>query len=97
MSARTTDELLFRDELAELGRRLDLRVIEVVSAPPPDWTGVTGRIDEDLLDRVLFDEDLVEVEALICASGPMMRDVKTALAALGLDPGQIQTEEFDMV
>jgi predicted ferric reductase len=97
MSARTPDELLFRDELRDLARQLDLTVIEVVSAPPPGWRGATGRIDGDLLRTVLRREDLDEPQALICASGQMMRDVKEILQNLGIPARQIQTEEFDLV
>ena len=97
MSARYPSELLFREELIELSRRLDLEIIEVISQPPDDWRGATGRIDEELLAEALEGEDLDDVEALICASGPMMRDVKRALLQIGVPPQQIQTEEFDMV
>ncbi|HEY6798719.1 MAG TPA: ferric reductase-like transmembrane domain-containing protein [Kineosporiaceae bacterium] len=97
MAARTPGELLFRSELRELAGCLDLTVVEVVSAPPPGWQGVSGRIDEDLLSDVLRGEDLDDPEVLICASGPMMRDLKRILQDLGVPGRRIQTEEFDLV
>jgi predicted ferric reductase len=97
IAARSPEELLFRAELENLADELDLQVIEVVSAPPPGWRGVTGRIGKDLLRSVLRTEDLVDPQVLICASGPMMRDLKAILTTLGIPARQIQTEEFDLV
>ena len=97
MSARTPDELLFGPELDELSRELDLTVVQVVSKPPAGWRGPVGRIDKELLRMVLRREQLSDPQALICASGPMMREMKQALVKLGLPERKVHTEQFDMV
>ena len=96
--ARTVDELLFRDELRELGDQLDLTVVEVLSRPPADWTGRSGRIDRVLLRQVLPERSgRHKIEYFICGPSPMVTDVLLALQELRIDPSHIHTEQFDMV
>ncbi|MGQ0479719.1 MAG: ferredoxin reductase family protein [Pseudonocardia sp.] len=110
--ARTVEDLLFRDELAQLRERLRLSVVEVLSAPPPGWTGRTGRVDRTLLADVLpgcgGDGDGGEigiggvvagrrkVDHFVCGPPAMVRDVVDALDELGVDPARVHTEQFDM-
>jgi predicted ferric reductase len=95
--ASTPDELLFRDELHELGEQLDLTVVEVVSRPPRGWAGRRGRIDRDLLAEVLpARTGRRKIEHFICGPPAMVTGVTAALAQLGVDPARIHTEQFDM-
>ncbi|HEY1971484.1 MAG TPA: ferric reductase-like transmembrane domain-containing protein [Pseudonocardia sp.] len=97
-AARHQHELLFSEELAELGERLDLTVVEVLSQPPAGWTGAAGRIDGALLADVLPRRSgRRKFEYFICGPSPMVSGVLAALAGLGVDPGQVHTEQFDMV
>jgi predicted ferric reductase len=96
--ARGVDELLFRDEVRELREELDLTVVEVLSRPPADWTGRSGRIDRALLRQVLPERSRRHrIEYFICGPAPMVTDVLEALQELGIDPARIHTEQFDMV
>lgn len=47
------EQVIFREELERRRRRLDLRVVHVLTDPPEDWTGETGLIDAALLARHL--------------------------------------------
>jgi predicted ferric reductase len=96
--ARTVDDLLFRDELSELREQLPLRVVEVLSSPPPGWRGRTGRVDRALLSDVLPEGvGRRKVEYFICGPPGMVTGVIDALDALGVDPSRVHTEQFDMV
>jgi predicted ferric reductase len=96
--ARTVEELLFRDELRELGDELDLTVVEVLSRPPADWAGRSGRIDRVLLREVLPERSgRHKIEYFICGPSPMVTDVLAALHELGIDSARVHTEQFDMV
>jgi predicted ferric reductase len=96
--ARTVDELLFRDELRGLRTQLDLTVVEVLSRPPADWTGWSGRIDRALLRQVLPERSgRRKIEYFVCGPAPMVTDVLEALQELGTDPARVHTEQFDMV
>ena len=52
-STATRRDFSFADELDELGRRLNLEVVLVPSRPAETWTGASGRLSADLLDRLL--------------------------------------------
>jgi NAD(P)H-flavin reductase len=96
--ARTAEELLFRDELRELGDQLDLTLVEVLSRPPSDWTGRSGRIDRVLLREVLPERSgRHKIEYFVCGPSQMVTDVLSALHALGIEPARVHTEQFDMV
>jgi predicted ferric reductase len=96
-AARNAEDLLFRDEIARLSSSLTLTVVEVVSAPEPDWPGLRGRVDADLLASVLpRRRDGGRFDVFICGPGPMVNGVLTALDTVGVPAARIHTEQFDM-
>lgn len=96
-AVRSPSELMFRYELDLLGSELDLEVIEVVSQPPPSWTGVTGRVDEALLNEVLEEFGANLPHVFICGPPQMMEDTTRTLVKLGMPTTNIHTEQFAMV
>ena len=53
-ASATWDDVVFREELAELGECMpNLRVVHVLGQPPEGWTGESGRITPDILRRNL--------------------------------------------
>ena len=98
IGARGEDDLLFRDELAALTRRLHLTVVEVLSAPGPGWRGRSGRIDHRLLDELLRRQvHNGGYDVFICGPPAMVESVTTALDELGVPATHVHTEQFDMV
>lgn len=95
ISARTEEELMFREELDQLAGHLDLDVVEVVSRPDTDWFGTTGRVDHELLAEVLDAFALVDPHAFLCGPGPMVSDLRGALERLGVPAHRVHTEEFE--
>lgn len=98
MVARTTDDLLFRSEIARLREQLDLTVVELLRRPPAEWTGATGSVDEELLAGLLpgpFRRN--QLDYFICGPPAMVTDVLTALDALDVPHPRIHTEQFDLV
>jgi predicted ferric reductase len=96
-AARNAEDLLFRDEIARLSSTLTLTVVEVVSAPTPDWRGLTGRVDAELLASVLpRRRHGSRFDVFICGPGPMVTGVLTALDTVGVPAARIHTEQFDM-
>jgi predicted ferric reductase len=96
--ARTLDDLLFRAELSDLQRRLDLTVIELLRAPPPSWTGASGAVDEELLTALLpgaFRRN--QLDYYLCGPPAMVTDVLTVLDGLDVPQPRIHTEQFDLV
>jgi predicted ferric reductase len=89
------DGAAFREELAELSSRLDLKVVHVLEKPPLGWLGETGIITQDLLSRHLARSG--RRVCFICGPPRMMDATETALARLGVPLADIHSERFDLV
>lgn len=98
------DDIPFRDQLAALGRDLDLRVLHVIQNPPkdqsdwpPDGFEVRdGLIDADLLADVLPAESR-DWPHMLCGPAPMLSAVRQALHGMGVPRSRIDSEIFEMV
>jgi len=87
------EEVTFREELEQLQQRLDLRVVHVLTEPPPGWPGETGFIDGDLLARHL-PADLARCDVFLCGPPPMLTAALTGLERLGVAPEHVHAEQF---
>jgi predicted ferric reductase len=93
--ARELGELLFRAELAHLGRRLDLTVVEVVRQPPPGWTGVRGDVGLPLLQAVLPSRpQRGALDYFICGPPRFVDEIAHSLRELAVPDHRIHTEQF---
>jgi predicted ferric reductase len=86
----------FRDAVAALAARLDLRVVHVLESPPAGWTGETGYVTREILDRHLPRGRRV-LDYFICGPQPMIESVERALYELGVPLGRFHSELFDLV
>lgn len=96
--ARTVEDLLFRAEIRQLQGQLDLTVIELLRQPPPDWTGASGTVDENLLTTLLpgkFRRD--QLDYYLCGPPALVTDVLAVLDELDVPQPRIHTEQFDLV
>jgi ferredoxin-NADP reductase len=91
-SARSWDDLIYRDELTELGRGDGFDVVYTLTREqPPDWTGYSRRVDRDLLAEVT-PENLALT--FVCGPTPFVEAVAEGLVGLGHEPARIKTERF---
>jgi ferredoxin-NADP reductase len=94
-SARTLDDVIYRDELKEL--EADENGFDVVytltRAQPPGWQGYDRRVDRDLLAEVAPAPAELAV-SFVCGPTPFVEAVASALVALGHEPLRIKTERF---
>jgi len=90
------DRVAFREELEELKGRLNLVLVHVLTSPPPDWTGETGFLTAEILERHL-PPGYRRFQYFICGPDPMMDAAESALIGLGVPPERVHTERFDMV
>jgi ferredoxin-NADP reductase len=93
-SARTLDDVIYRDELARLAAsdEVDIR-FTLTRQWPEGWTGHTGRIDRELLEEVAWppgERPLVYV----CGPTAFVEAAASALVELGHESGRIRTERF---
>jgi ferredoxin-NADP reductase len=97
--AGSREDLLFRAELADLRRQLDLEVTEVLRRPPAGWSGHTGEIGVGLLTAVLAGVgncSVADLDYFLCGPPSLVLDAFDALDALEVPPDRIHTEQFEM-
>jgi predicted ferric reductase len=82
----------FREELAELASRIDLKVVHVLEKPPLGWLGETGVIGPELLERHLPRSG--RRVCFVCGPDAMMDAAESALAALGVPVEDIHAERL---
>jgi predicted ferric reductase len=87
------EQVTFREELEQLQRRLDLRVVHVLTEPPPAWAGEAGFIDADLLARHL-PADPGRSDFFLCGPPPMLTAALNGLEGLGVAPEHVHAEQF---
>jgi len=91
-SARSLDDVIYRDELTRADDGRDVR-LTLTRAQPEGWRGYAGRIDRALLQEVAWPPDR---RPLVYACGPtgFVETAANELVALGHEPGRIRTERF---
>ncbi len=94
-SARSWDDVIYRDELERLGGQCDgLDVVYTLTrTQPAGWTGHTRRIDASLLSDVAWQPEDQPL-TFVCGPTPFVEIVAAALVELGHDPASIKTERF---
>ena len=93
-SARTIDDVLYRDELDKLTddpRRLV--TITLTRDAPPGWDGRRGRVDGHLLEELGWPPQ-VRPHCFVCGPTPFVEAAADALVRLGHDPLNVKTERF---
>jgi ferredoxin-NADP reductase len=94
-SVRTPGDIFYKQELELLANAQD--GFEVVytftQTAPKDWQGFKGRVDRQMLAKVIFSQH-PESPAFVCGPTPFVEAVSKALVTLGLAPALVKTERF---
>ena len=93
-SARTLDDVIYRDELMRLAAydEVDVR-IALTRAWPEGWRGHRGRVDRDFLERAAWpSEDQPHI--YVCGPTAFVEAAAAALVENGQRPNAIKTERF---
>ncbi len=89
---RNEADLFVRDELGRLCREARCNLSLHLSAPLGPWKGAVGRINQPVLDRL---PTLAAPTFYLVGNGAMIRELKAALMAHGIDrKRQIRSEPF---
>jgi ferredoxin-NADP reductase len=93
-SARSHEDLLFRDELNGIVSRDGVMITHTLTRSHPEgWSGPTRRVDKAMLEEYAWlpnDRPL----AYVCGPTGFVESVATALVEIGHDPDRIRTERF---
>ncbi|AKS36203.1 2Fe-2S iron-sulfur cluster-binding protein [Mycolicibacterium goodii] len=94
---RTEEDIIFADSLADLcSRHLGRLVVRhFLTRPSAGWTGGTGRLNQQVLQRELESLNVAEdAHYYMCGPYNMMDDARAALTEAGIDEGRIHQERF---
>ena len=90
------EEILFKEELAELKRQLNLHLVYVLAFPEEGWEGERGFITDELLTRHLPSPESRTCQYFVCGPEPLMNIVERALSNRGIPLENIHAERFDI-
>ncbi len=90
---RLESEIIFREELDELGVTLNMPIHHVISDDPA-WKGETGFIDQAKLARLV--PDITSRDIFLCGPPAMMAGVIASLKALSVPADHIHYERFEL-
>ncbi len=94
VSARTEEDLLYREELEGLEPRAGLHLHRTYTrGAPPGWTGWARRVDAEMLAEV-GPAPAVRPRAFVCGPTPFVERVADLLVGLGHQPRDVHTERF---
>lgn len=93
--SKTENDIVFRDELAEIesDKHLRLKVVHILSKPGDDWSGETGYVDRGKIER-FCDGGLENKAFYICGPPVMLDSILQALSALGVSEERVHYERF---
>jgi len=91
----TWDSIIYREELADIKNKINLKLVHVLERPPEDWQGETGFINKDILQRQL-PENYKECTFFLCGPLPMINAVESALHAIEVPRRNIHSEQYEM-
>lgn len=93
---KTWEDVTYREEIEELKDQLDLTVIHVLKEPPENWSGESGYVNKELLERYIPKRPATR-NYFICAVPKMMDQVETALHELDVPVTHIHMEHYNLV
>ena len=93
-SVRSPEDVIYREELSDLGRdhAIDVRLVFTRSSPP-EWNGLRGRVDAEVLSDLGWGSS-PEAVTFVCGPNGFVEFVAQSLVASGRAPEQIKTERF---
>ncbi|TVQ09531.1 MAG: hypothetical protein EA361_15320 [Bacteroidetes bacterium] len=86
----------FREELDEIARKINLKLVHVLENPPENRKGETGMINPDLLRKYL-PENTGDFASYICGPKPMQDAAELAIRDLGIDWRRVYSERFEII
>jgi ferredoxin-NADP reductase len=91
-SSRTLSDVIYRAELDEPSDGVEV-VYTLTREEPEGWAGYTRRVDEALLQEVVWPAD-EGAHAFVCGPTSFVEAVAGGLVGLGYPPGRVKTERF---
>lgn len=90
------ETVTFREELYDISKDINLKLVHVLEEPPENWQGETGLINIELLKKHL-PEKPEEFAYYLCGPKPMQDAAELSLRDLGIDWRLIYSERFEII
>ncbi len=91
----TWDTVAFREEIAELEKKLDLQVIYTIEKPPVKWKGESGFLNASILEKYIPQDWFAnDSQVFLCGPIPMMNAVEKALQQVGFEENRVHSERY---
>lgn len=91
----TWESIIYREELEDLEKRLNLNLVHVLERPPEGWEGETGFINASVL-RHHMPANFQTCTIFLCGPLPMINAVEAALAEVEVAPANVYSEQYEM-
>jgi len=93
-SARTPDDIIFWEELKELDKRENVKIVITLTRTKPEhkWKGLTGRINAEMIKENI--ENPKDYVYYICGMPQFLDDISAALRSLGVPGEKIKMEKW---
>jgi ferredoxin-NADP reductase len=91
LSARTEDDILFRDELDAM--EMAAVSYTLTRSWPDDWKAFQRRVDADMLEAIA-PAPSAHPHTFVCGPTPFVENVANLLVSLGHEPRSIRAERF---
>jgi ferredoxin-NADP reductase len=92
VSARSLEELLYRDELEQLNGAVTAS-ITLTRTTPPGWKGFSRRVDAEILEALGPAPDQ-RPRVFVCGPTAFVERVADLLVGIGHEPADVHTERF---
>lgn len=93
-SARSWDQVIYREELERLGESPQVRItLTLTRDAPTGWDGYRRRIDREILHAVSWPASEMP-HAFVSGPTAFVESVASLLVELGHDPARVRTERF---
>ena len=90
---RTSDDIIFHDQLEELSSSLkNFQYHLLLSQPHAEWSGRRGHISREFIETTILDLD--SPHFFLCGPPPFMDASRAILIDLGVSPERIRQESF---
>lgn len=90
---RSPQDIAFRTELEAMAKvNKNLKLVLLINAPAPDWTGHTGLVTADLIAQEL--PDYKDNVFYCCGPPPMVTAMQKMIEGMGLPKEQLKLEYF---
>jgi ferredoxin-NADP reductase len=91
--ARTPADVIFAQELAQIGQRANVRIVTCVEQADEDWGGLRGRFSESMIESIA--PEFRSMETYLCGPSGFMQGVMQTFERAEADLSKLRYERFN--